>query len=108
MYLDLTFFRDLDRQLGAPGDFAQAYVIAHEVGHHIQTLLGISQQVRARGQGKSAAEVNNLSVRQELPASGATQPSITATCWSPVTWKRRCKRPQQLAMTACRNAAAVR
>lgn len=68
VYLDLTFFRDLDRQLGAPGDFAQAYVIAHEVGHHIQTLLGISQQVRARGQGKSAAEVNNLSVRQELQA----------------------------------------
>tara|TARA_R110002110_G_scaffold333755_2_gene544448 strand:- start:6367 stop:7266 length:900 start_codon:yes stop_codon:yes gene_type:complete len=68
VYLDLTFFRDLDRQLGAPGDFAQAYVIAHEVGHHIQTLLGISQQVRASGQGKSAAEVNNLSVRQELQA----------------------------------------
>lgn len=68
VYLDLTFFRDLDRQLGAPGDFAQAYVIAHEVGHHIQTLLGISQQVRASGQGKSAAEVNALSVRQELQA----------------------------------------
>lgn len=68
VYLDLTFFRDLDRQLGAPGDFAQAYVIAHEVGHHIQTLLGISQQVRASGQGKSAAQVNNLSVRQELQA----------------------------------------
>lgn len=68
VYLDLTFFRDLDRQLGAPGDFAQAYVIAHEVGHHIQTLLGISQQVRASGRGKSAAEVNNLSVRQELQA----------------------------------------
>jgi uncharacterized protein len=68
VYLDLTFFRDLDRQLGAPGDFAQAYVVAHEVGHHIQTLLGISQRVRASGQGKSAAEVNALSVLQELQA----------------------------------------
>lgn len=68
VYLDLSFFRDLDRQLGAPGDFAQAYVVAHEVGHHIQTLLGISQQVRSAGQGKSAAVVNALSVRQELQA----------------------------------------
>lgn len=68
VYLDLSFFRDLDRQLGAPGDFAQAYVVAHEVGHHIQTLLGISQQVRDTGRGKSAAVVNALSVRQELQA----------------------------------------
>lgn len=68
LYLDLGFFRDLDRQLGAPGDFAQAYVIAHEVGHHVQTLLGISQQVRASGLGKSRAAVNALSVRQELQA----------------------------------------
>mgnify|MGYP003127321128 CR=1 FL=1 len=68
VYLDLSFFRDLDRQLGAPGDFAQAYVIAHEVGHHVQTLLGISQQVRASGQGTSRAAVNALSVRQELQA----------------------------------------
>lgn len=68
VYLDLSFFHDLDRQLGAPGDFAQAYVVAHEVGHHIQTLLGISQKVRAAGQGKPAAVVNALSVRQELQA----------------------------------------
>ena len=68
VYLDLGFFRDLDRQLGAPGDFAQAYVIAHEVGHHVQTLLGVSQQVRASGLGKSRAAVNALSVRQELQA----------------------------------------
>ena len=68
VYLDLSFFHDLDRQLGAPGDFAQAYVVAHEVGHHIQTILGISQQVRSAGQGKSAAVVNALSVRQELQA----------------------------------------
>jgi len=68
VYLDLSFFRDLDSQLGAPGDFAQAYVIAHEVGHHLQTLLGISQQVRRAGQGQAAAVVNALSVRQELQA----------------------------------------
>lgn len=55
-------------ELRAPGDFAQAYVIAHEVGHHVQTLLGISQQVRKAGQGKSKEFVNALSVRQELQA----------------------------------------
>ena len=68
LYLDLTFFRDLKHQLGAPGDFAQAYVVAHEVGHHVQNLLGISAKVRAAGQGRSPSEVNALSVRQELQA----------------------------------------
>ena len=68
LYIDLSFFRDLAQRHGAPGDFAQAYVVAHEVGHHVQTLLGISQQVRQAGQGKSKAEVNALSVRQELQA----------------------------------------
>lgn len=68
VYLDLAFFRDLKDRYGAPGDFAQAYVIAHEVGHHVQTLLGISDQVRQAGQGRSKAEVNALSVRQELQA----------------------------------------
>jgi predicted metalloprotease len=53
---------------GAPGDFAQAYVIAHEVGHHVQTLLGVSDQVRAAGNGRTKAQVNALSVRQELQA----------------------------------------
>lgn len=68
LYIDLSFFRDLSQRHDAPGDFAQAYVIAHEVGHHVQTLLGISQSVRKAGQGKSEAEVNALSVRQELQA----------------------------------------
>ena len=68
LYVDLSFFQDLKKRHGAPGDFAQAYVIAHEVGHHVQTLLGISKQVRQLGQGKSKAEVNALSVRQELQA----------------------------------------
>jgi len=68
LYLDLSFFQDLKQRHGAPGDFAQAYVIAHEVGHHVQTLMGISQQVREAGRGRSKADVNALSVRQELQA----------------------------------------
>lgn len=68
LYIDLSFFSDLSQRHGAPGDFAQAYVVAHEVGHHVQTLLGISQQVQAAGRGRSEAEVNALSVRQELQA----------------------------------------
>ncbi|MBW7470606.1 neutral zinc metallopeptidase [Marinobacter sp. F4218] len=68
VYLDLSFFEDLARRFGAPGDFAQAYVIAHEVGHHVQTLMGISQEVRQAGQGRSQEEINGLSVRQELQA----------------------------------------
>jgi hypothetical protein len=68
LYIDLSFFHDLKVRHGAPGDFAQAYVIAHEVGHHVQTLLGISQQVQSIGRGKSKEQVNALSVRQELQA----------------------------------------
>ena len=68
VYLDLSFFRDLDRRFGAPGDFAQAYVVAHEVGHHVQTLTGLSDRVaQARAQG-GRAQANALSVRQELQA----------------------------------------
>ena len=68
LYIDLSFFNDLQQRYGAPGDFAQAYVVAHEVGHHVQTPLGISQQVQEAGRGKSKAQVNALSVRQELQA----------------------------------------
>jgi uncharacterized protein len=68
LYLDLGFFEDLARRHGAPGDFAQAYVIAHEVGHHVQTLLGISGKVEAAGRGHDERERNRLSVRQELQA----------------------------------------
>ena len=67
VYLDLEFFDQLDRRFGAPGDFAQAYVIAHEVGHHIQNLLGIERQVRALQQ-QSPREANALSVAMELQA----------------------------------------
>ncbi len=68
LYIDLSFFNDLKVRHGAPGDFAQAYVVAHEVGHHVQTLLGISQKVQEAGRGRGKAQVNALSVRQELQA----------------------------------------
>jgi predicted metalloprotease len=68
LYIDLSFFHDLKARHGAPGDFAQAYVVAHEVGHHVQTLLGISDQVRQAGRGKSKTQINALSVKQELQA----------------------------------------
>jgi uncharacterized protein len=68
LYLDLSFFRELDQRFGAPGDFAQAYVIAHEVGHHVQTLLGISERVHASRSRMSQREANEMSVRQELQA----------------------------------------
>ena len=68
VYIDLSFYQDLRNQLGAPGDFAQAYVIAHEVGHHIQNLIGVSEQVRAAQSRVSQTEANALSVRQELQA----------------------------------------
>lgn len=68
LYLDFAFYRDMRDQLNAPGDFAQAYVIAHEVGHHVQNLLGISEQVHAQRRRLSEAEYNQLSVRLELQA----------------------------------------
>ena len=68
VYIDLAFYRDLKERFHAPGEFAQAYVIAHEVGHHVQNLLGISEKVRKAGQGASAARINALSVRVELQA----------------------------------------
>jgi hypothetical protein len=64
VYLDLSFFRELDRRFGAPGDFAQAYVIAHEVGHHVQRLTG----ALSSGEGLSKRSANAQSVRQELQA----------------------------------------
>lgn len=68
VYIDLGFFRQLQDRLGAGGDFAEAYVIAHEVGHHVQNLLGISDRVQAARRRVSEAEYNQLSVRLELQA----------------------------------------
>ncbi len=85
VYLDTGFFDELDRRFGAPGDFARAYVIAHEVGHHVQTLLGISQQVdRMRGR-VDQARMNALSVRLELQAD----------CFAGV-WGRHAQRSRDL------------
>lgn len=68
VYIDLSFFDDLQRRFRAPGDFAQAYVVAHEVGHHVQNLLGISEKVQSARQRVSETEYNKLSVRMELQA----------------------------------------
>jgi hypothetical protein len=68
LYLDLDFFRALSERFRAPGDFAQAYVIAHEVGHHVQALLGVTDKVAAARQRMARSEVNALSVRLELQA----------------------------------------
>jgi predicted metalloprotease len=69
VYIDLGFYRDLQQRFGAPGDFAQAYVIAHEVGHHVQALLGISEQVSAAQQrAQRGSQANALSVKLELQA----------------------------------------
>jgi uncharacterized protein len=69
VYIDLSFFVQLEKQLNSPGDFAQAYVVAHEVGHHVQNLLGYSKQVDdLRRSGADEVQVNNASVRLELQA----------------------------------------
>ena len=68
VYIDLAFYQDLRNRFQAPGDFAQAYVIAHEVGHHVQNLLGIAQKVHQAQQRASPEQANALSVRMELQA----------------------------------------
>jgi hypothetical protein len=80
-YLDLDFFRDLTSRFGAPGDFAQAYVIAHELGHHVQRLTGVSDDVRAETE-KHPDRQNDLSVRQELQAD------CLAGVWAHSTYER--------------------
>ena len=101
VYLDLAFFEDLQRKFGAPGQFAQAYVVAHEIGHHVQNLLGTLERVNAQRQQVSQLESNQLSVRLELQAD----------CYAGV-WANQANRTRQIleqgdieqAMTA---AAAV-
>jgi uncharacterized protein len=68
VYVDMSFYNELATRFGAPGDFAQAYVIAHEVGHHVQNLVGTSKQVHEAQQRMSEADANALSVRMELQA----------------------------------------
>jgi predicted metalloprotease len=90
VYIDLSFYEDLQSRFGAPGDFAQAYVVAHEVGHHVQTLLGISERAisnrnGAARQSASEAQANALSVRQELQAD----------CFAGI-WAHNAERSRQL------------
>ena len=83
VYLDLSFFREMERKLGAPGEFARAYVIAHEVGHHVQNLLGIIPRVDAARRSQTEAQSNALSVRLELQAD------CFAGVWANVTDRQR-------------------
>jgi uncharacterized protein len=85
VYIDTTFFDELTSRFGAPGDFAQAYVIAHEIGHHVQTLAGTSEKVRAAQQRMSQADANAMSVRMELQAD----------CYAGV-WAHNAARSRQL------------
>lgn len=68
VYIDLSFFQEMKTKFDAPGDFAQAYVIAHEVGHHVQTLLGVSEQVQQAKRNTSRIKANAIQVRMELQA----------------------------------------
>jgi predicted metalloprotease len=99
LYLDLEFFDQLDRRFGAPGDFAQAYVIAHEMGHHIQNLLGIERQVRTLQQ-QSPRDANPLSVAMELQAD------CFAGVWGHSTAQREILEPGD-AEEGLRAAAAI-
>jgi predicted metalloprotease len=82
VYLDLGFFRELNRRFGAPGDFAQAYVISHEIAHHVQNLLGVSGSVRQASEENPDA-ANELSIMQELQAD------CFAGVWGHTTYQRR-------------------
>jgi predicted metalloprotease len=84
VYLDTVFFQELRQRFRAPGDFAQAYVIAHEIGHHVQNLLGISGQVEAAQRSAGRNQANQASVRLELQAD----------CLAGV-WANRTERSQQ-------------
>jgi hypothetical protein len=85
VYIDMSFYNDLSQRFGAPGDFAQAYVIAHEVGHHVQNLVGTAEKVQAAQQRASKVQANELSVRMELQAD----------CYAGV-WAHHAARSRQL------------
>jgi len=99
VYLDLEFFTELKRRFGAPGDFAQAYVIAHEIGHHVQKLLGIEPKIRHL-QEENPREANPLSVKLELQAD------CFAGIWAHSTQQRNLVDGKDIA-SAMRAAAAV-
>ena len=103
VYLDLGFFRELDRRFGAPGDFAQAYVIAHEIGHHVQTLLGTNAAVQRESQRRTrpnatSSRSGSSSRRTASPACGAHR-RTRGTCSSRATSRRRSRRRLRSATT---------
>ena len=85
VYIDLSFYDELKNRHGAPGDFAQAYVLAHEIGHHVQTLSGISQKVHQAKKALSSVKANRLSVKQELQAD----------CYAGI-WAHHARRSRQI------------
>jgi hypothetical protein len=99
VYVDLGFFEDLRARFGAPGDFAQAYVLGHEIGHHIQALTGLSEQVR-REQAANRSQANELSVRMELQAD------CLAGVWGHATGRRGTLEPGDVE-EGLRAAAAI-
>lgn len=109
IYIDLSFYEDMKNKLGAGGDFAQAYVIAHEVGHHVQHLMGIDAKVRQQQQGVSQAEGNRLSVKMELQAdcfAGVWARRWKSNrCWKQGIYKKRSMRHRPLAMTGYNSKA---
>ena len=108
VYIDLSFFREMKEKFRAPGEFAQAYVVAHEVGHHVQHLLGISDQVQRARQQAGEKEANALSVRLELQADclagvWANAPTTWPTSSTPVIYRLPSLRRRPLATTVCSN-----
>ena len=110
VYLDTSFFDELSQKFGAPGDFAAAYVIAHEVGHHVQTLLGISRQVTEhaaalrRGHLEPAVGDDGATGRLLRRRLGAAHPRHSRTCSSRVTSRRACARRVPWATTGSSSA----
>ena len=104
IYLDTSFFDELSRRYGAPGDFAQAYVIAHEVGHHVQTLTGIEERVRRAQAGASEARIE-----RDPGAHGAAGRLLCRRLgraraeqrWSRATSRKGCAPPRRSATTRC-------
>jgi predicted metalloprotease len=103
VYIDLRFYDELKRRFHAPGDFAQAYVIAHEIGHHVQKLLGVADKVQSlKGRAGDEAQANALQVRMELQAD------CLAGVWASLNdqvKKRGSMRRLRSAMTRCRGGA---